>query len=158
MEIALVFSRIHPREIRRTVNPKWSFVNVRAVCRTTSSSRSVRCSKPPESVPTPSRQVRTRIRVRTRCAAWPRSRSPSGSARAPIHASLNECQVVMRVLLIEDDLHTGQSLHRALKDAGYSVDWVRDGEADAVQSAPLTTRSSCLGSTCRARAALTCCG
>jgi two-component system OmpR family response regulator len=35
----------------------------------------------------------------------------------------------MRVLLIEDDLHTGQSLLRALKDAGYSVDWVRDGEA-----------------------------
>jgi two-component system OmpR family response regulator len=35
----------------------------------------------------------------------------------------------MRVLLIEHDLHTGQSLLRALKDAGYSVDWVRDGEA-----------------------------
>jgi two-component system, OmpR family, response regulator len=37
--------------------------------------------------------------------------------------------LIMRVLLIEDDLHTGQSLLRALKDAGYSVDWVRDGEA-----------------------------
>jgi len=35
----------------------------------------------------------------------------------------------MRVLLIEDDLHTGQSLLCALKDAGYSVHWVRDGEA-----------------------------
>ena len=35
----------------------------------------------------------------------------------------------MRVLLIEDDLHTGQCLLRALNDAGYSVDWVRDGEA-----------------------------
>jgi len=35
----------------------------------------------------------------------------------------------MRVLLIEDDLQIGQSLLRALKDADYSVDWVRDGIA-----------------------------
>ncbi len=35
----------------------------------------------------------------------------------------------MRILLIEDDLNAGQSVLRALKDAGYSVDWVRDGEA-----------------------------
>jgi two-component system, OmpR family, response regulator len=33
----------------------------------------------------------------------------------------------MRVLLVEDDLQIGQSLLRALKDANYSVDWVRDG-------------------------------
>ncbi|MGV2290064.1 response regulator transcription factor [Trinickia sp. YCB016] len=35
----------------------------------------------------------------------------------------------MRVLLVEDDLQIGQSLLRALKDANYSVDWVRDGTA-----------------------------
>ena len=35
----------------------------------------------------------------------------------------------MRVLLVEDDLQIGQSLMRALKDASYSVDWVRDGLA-----------------------------
>lgn len=35
----------------------------------------------------------------------------------------------MRILLIEDDLQIGQSLLRALKDANFSVDWVRDGIA-----------------------------
>jgi two-component system, OmpR family, response regulator len=35
----------------------------------------------------------------------------------------------MRALLVEDDLQIGQSLMRALKDAGYGVDWVRDGVA-----------------------------
>ena len=35
----------------------------------------------------------------------------------------------MRVLLVEDDLQIGQSLLRALQDADYSVDWVRDGNA-----------------------------
>lgn len=33
----------------------------------------------------------------------------------------------MRLLLIEDDLPIGQGLLRALTDAGYSVEWVRDG-------------------------------
>jgi two-component system OmpR family response regulator len=33
----------------------------------------------------------------------------------------------MRVLLVEDDLQIGQSLMRALKDADFAVDWVRDG-------------------------------
>jgi serine protease Do len=32
------------------------------------------------------------------------------------------------VLLVEDDLQIGQSLMRALQDADYSVDWVRDGK------------------------------
>ena len=35
----------------------------------------------------------------------------------------------MRTLLVEDDLQIGQSLLRALQDADYSVDWVRDGIA-----------------------------
>jgi two-component system, OmpR family, response regulator len=35
----------------------------------------------------------------------------------------------MRVLLIEDDLNTGQSLFASLKNADYSVDWVRDGSS-----------------------------
>jgi two-component system OmpR family response regulator len=33
----------------------------------------------------------------------------------------------MRLLLVEDDLPIGQSLLRALTDAGYGVEWVRDG-------------------------------
>jgi DNA-binding response OmpR family regulator len=33
----------------------------------------------------------------------------------------------MRILIVEDDLDIGQGLLRALKDAGYSVDWIRDG-------------------------------
>ena len=46
----------------------------------------------------------------------------------------------MRVLLIEDDLQIGQSLLRALKDADYSVDWVRDGKAGcaAIEAAEYT--------------------
>lgn len=46
----------------------------------------------------------------------------------------------MRVLLVEDDLHIGQSLMRALKDAGYQVDWVREGLTgrDAMASADYT--------------------
>jgi DNA-binding response OmpR family regulator len=32
----------------------------------------------------------------------------------------------MRVLLIEDDLHAGQSAFLALKNANYGVDWVHD--------------------------------
>jgi two-component system OmpR family response regulator len=36
---------------------------------------------------------------------------------------------VMRVLLIEDDPMIGQGLMRALKDAGMSGDWIRDGVA-----------------------------
>jgi DNA-binding response OmpR family regulator len=46
----------------------------------------------------------------------------------------------MRVLLVEDDLQIGQSLMRALKDANYSVDWVRDGVAgrDAMRAADYT--------------------
>jgi two-component system OmpR family response regulator len=35
----------------------------------------------------------------------------------------------MRLLLVEDDLSIGQSLLRALSDAGYGVEWVRDGAA-----------------------------
>ncbi|EPR43090.1 two component transcriptional regulator, winged helix family [Desulfovibrio sp. X2] len=33
----------------------------------------------------------------------------------------------MRILLVEDDAMFGQSLSQALKDAGHSVDWARDG-------------------------------
>ena len=35
----------------------------------------------------------------------------------------------MRVLLVEDDRMIGESLQRALRQAGYAVDWVRDGRA-----------------------------
>jgi two-component system, OmpR family, response regulator len=38
----------------------------------------------------------------------------------------------MRVLLVEDDLQIGQSLFRALKDAHYTVDWIRDGKSASV--------------------------
>lgn len=33
----------------------------------------------------------------------------------------------MRLLLVEDDEMVGKSLHRGLVEAGFSVDWVRDG-------------------------------
>ena len=44
---------------------------------------------------------------------------------------------MMRVLLVEDDVHVGQSLFRALKGADYVVDWVRDGNTgkDAIGNA-----------------------
>lgn len=35
----------------------------------------------------------------------------------------------MRLLLIEDDLMIGKSVQRGLKQDGYAVDWVRDGQA-----------------------------
>lgn len=35
----------------------------------------------------------------------------------------------MRVLLAEDDRMIGEAVAQALKDAGYAVDWVRDGQA-----------------------------
>ncbi|TCK38834.1 DNA-binding response OmpR family regulator [Paraburkholderia sp. BL8N3] len=46
----------------------------------------------------------------------------------------------MRILLIEDDVQIGTSLMRALKDADYAVDWVRDGVAgsEAIAAASYT--------------------
>ena len=43
----------------------------------------------------------------------------------------------MRVLLVENDVHIGQSLFCALKGAAYTDDWVRDGKAgkDAIGNA-----------------------
>ncbi len=35
----------------------------------------------------------------------------------------------MRVLLVEDDVMIGRSLQQGLKQDGYAVDWVRDGQA-----------------------------
>jgi two-component system response regulator QseB len=35
----------------------------------------------------------------------------------------------MRILLVEDDPMIGKTLHQALQEDGYGVDWVRDGEA-----------------------------
>ena len=35
----------------------------------------------------------------------------------------------MRVLLVEDELQIGQNLFRALKNAHYTVDWIRDGKS-----------------------------
>jgi DNA-binding response OmpR family regulator len=34
----------------------------------------------------------------------------------------------MRILLVEDDKHLGESLHRALMLAHYACDWIRDGD------------------------------
>ena len=46
----------------------------------------------------------------------------------------------MRILLMEDDVQIGTSLMRALKDADYAVDWVRDGNAgrEAINAAEYT--------------------
>ena len=35
----------------------------------------------------------------------------------------------MRILLVEDDPMIGKTLHQALQQDGYAVDWVRDGDA-----------------------------
>jgi two-component system OmpR family response regulator len=35
----------------------------------------------------------------------------------------------VRILLVEDDSMIGEAMERSLKDAGYAVDWVRDGSA-----------------------------
>jgi two-component system OmpR family response regulator len=35
----------------------------------------------------------------------------------------------MRVLLVEDDQMIGESVAESLKDSGYAVDWVKDGDA-----------------------------
>ncbi len=47
----------------------------------------------------------------------------------------------MRILLIEDDTQIGQGLMRALKDASFSVDWVRNGDLGrtAIQDGSYTT-------------------
>ncbi|MDO1510670.1 MULTISPECIES: response regulator transcription factor [unclassified Neisseria] len=44
----------------------------------------------------------------------------------------------MRVLLVEDDRMIGQAVEGSLKDARYTVDWVRDGKAalDSLASQP----------------------
>src|SRR5262245_46398386 len=34
----------------------------------------------------------------------------------------------MRILVVEDDTMIGKAVQQALGDAGYAVDWVRDGE------------------------------
>lgn len=44
----------------------------------------------------------------------------------------------MRLLVIEDDLMIGESLHRALRADGYAVDWLRDGN-DALAALKDTT-------------------
>ncbi|HCV13735.1 MAG TPA: DNA-binding response regulator, partial [Candidatus Accumulibacter sp.] len=35
----------------------------------------------------------------------------------------------MRILLVEDDALLGDGIRAGLKLAGYTIDWVRDGEA-----------------------------
>jgi len=35
----------------------------------------------------------------------------------------------MRILLVEDDVMIGESLHKALSHSGYAVDWAKDGDA-----------------------------
>jgi DNA-binding response OmpR family regulator len=37
----------------------------------------------------------------------------------------------MRVLLVEDDVMIGEGLHTALRQAGFAVDWMRDGRSAA---------------------------
>jgi two-component system, OmpR family, response regulator len=63
-----------------------------------------------------------------RAPAW--HRTSCFVPRAAATDIIRRCGIdIMRVLLVEDDLQIGQSLLRALQDADYSVDWVRDGNA-----------------------------
>ena len=38
----------------------------------------------------------------------------------------------MRILLVEDDPMIGKTLHTALQQESYTVDWVQDGQAAKV--------------------------
>src|SRR5215813_2196742 len=50
--------------------------------------------------------------------------SASGALTAPIVG-----RVAMRVLLVEDDPMIGESIRQGLRQDGFAVDWVQDGEA-----------------------------
>ena len=64
----------------------------------------------------------------------------------------------MRILLVEDDPMIGKTLLTALQQDGYTVDWVKDGQAGRWRSTPRTapTRWSCSTSACRKRAGSNC--
>ncbi len=42
----------------------------------------------------------------------------------------------MRVLLVEDDAMIGDSVKLALRQEGFAVDWVQDGEAGLAAATP----------------------
>ena len=44
-------------------------------------------------------------------------------------SSFQVCKLPMRLLLVEDDPMIGKSVQQGLKHEGYTVDWVRDGQA-----------------------------
>lgn len=50
----------------------------------------------------------------------------AGTASAPIQP---DADLTMRVLLVEDDAMIGDSVRVALRQEGFAVDWVQDGEA-----------------------------
>ena len=45
-----------------------------------------------------------------------------------LFAEIQRCFVIMRVLLVEDDLKTASFISKGLKEAGYAVDHATDGE------------------------------
>src|SRR5207253_8528825 len=46
----------------------------------------------------------------------------------PLTVHMSEC-VAMRVLLVEDDPMIGESVQQGVRQDGFAVDWVQDGEA-----------------------------
>ena len=55
----------------------------------------------------------------------------TGRSGLPAHAAAD---VAMRILLVEDDPMIGKTLHAALQQDGYAVDWVKDGQAAGSRS------------------------
>src|SRR5210317_139911 len=54
----------------------------------------------------------------------------ASTTRQTLSKRINELQVyMMRVLLVEDDELLGDGLRAGLKQAGYTVDWVKDGQS-----------------------------
>ena len=63
----------------------------------------------------------------------------------------------MRVLLVEDDRMIGEAVERALREAAYATDWVRDGAlAMTAMDTHIYTTSCCWTSAFRAATVMKC--
>ena len=62
----------------------------------------------------------------------------------------------MRILLVEDDPMIGDAIQRALSDASYAADWVKNGLTGLAALDTTSTIWCCLIWACPARTASTC--